>query len=149
MVMLNLEAPQAIPVTIDVGGDSFSIMLQPPTLQDRLTDDSFFYQLHGEPSGYQAAFKGRVNAQLERVIGWNGLDGPGGNPLPFTKQNLTVILAKYPDVLSQLSLHLSRLYSAVPASLGELPASLNGSQTAEASAAAASDTPSLQPTPSA
>lgn len=132
----NAVVPNVIR-TINVPGGSFDVCLEPPSAEERLTDEGILYEMvKAKGEWHAAAYRDQFMRRCRRVVGWEGVNGTDGKPIPFSHEMLQRVMSKHPSVVDQLKDILPALYFVDEAALGESAAPSG------ASVPTAADTPS-------
>lgn len=86
--------------TVSDGHNSFDVKIRLPTYEDRLHEQVLEtqYALSGVEDRMQVD-RERIEARMEMVVGWREVFGDDGNQVPFTRDNLHLLVALHPMAL--------------------------------------------------
>ncbi|WP_010586312.1 hypothetical protein [Schlesneria paludicola] len=117
--------------TINVPGGSFDVCLEPPSADERLTDEGILYEMvKANGARHAAAYRDQFMRRCRRIVDWIGITGTDGKPIPFSHEMLQRVMSKHPSVVEQLKDILAPLYFTDEAALGEPAAPWGASQPA-------------------
>lgn len=130
MFVFDQSEPVRIELPVSVGSASFVLFLDPPTAEQRISDDGLSFSLYfgQQPEGTDP-YKTRYLSRLNNVVGWDGVTDAAGQSIAFSPVLLNRMLAKYPSVINVLAGAFAKLYAVDDATLGESGASPSDSPT--------------------
>lgn len=103
--------PVPVSVPIQVGESSFALLLNHPSIDQRITDDCFAVEIAA--TGKSSVISAKVWNRLSCASDWRDVQDLTGNPIPFTRESFLKLLGKVPAILDQLAPPLNHLFTGV------------------------------------
>lgn len=111
MFVFDQTEPTPVHAPIEIGESQFALLLNPPTIEQRVTDDCLMIEVSA--TGKANAIRAKTFNRLDCVSGWSDVNDLAGAAIPFTREAFLKLLGKCPAILDQLASPLNELFSGV------------------------------------